>query len=392
MPPIILILFLLNALSLGILGGAGWLGWTWYDGAVVQTPNGDLTRVREDWRLWVAMGLLAWSFLGRFVVLTLLAKPDGKADPSRPTRLQGRQIQGHAGASLYVESSGPATAPTLVLTHGWGLDSTIWYLVRRTLGHRYRVIAWDLPGLGRSKQGSSKTICLTDFAENLKRVMAMAGRPVVLVGHSIGGMTIQTLARDAPELFARDVSGVVLVNTTYTNPLRTIILSGLLQALRRPVLEPVMWTMVLLQPLVWLSAWQGYLSGSAHMANRLGFGRFVTRSQLDHTALLPTRNPPAVQGRGNLAMFRWDATGALAKISASVPVLVLAGEKDIITKPEAGRTIASSAPDVRLTQVEGVNHMGFLEWSDIYCAEIARFVDGLDRPVLPAVPPAPATV
>ena len=380
MPLIILALFLLNALSLLILGGAGWFGWTWYEGIVVQTPDGDLARVREDWRLWLALGLLAWSFLGRFVVLSLLAKPDGAADPSRARRSEGRQIEGHAGASLYVETTGPATAPTLVLIHGWGLDSTIWFLLRRTLGNRYRIIAWDLPGLGRSRRGSSKTLCLTDFAENLKRVMATAGGPVVLVGHSIGGMTIQTLARDAPELFGRDVAGVVLVNTTYTNPLRTMIFSGFLQAIRRPVLEPVMGLMIVLQPLVWLGAWQGYLSGSAHIANRLGFGRFVTRSQLDHTALLPTRNPPAVQGRGNMAMFRWDATGAVARISPQVPVLVLAGELDIITKAEASRTIVSSAPQSRLSEVTGVNHMGFLERSDVYCAEIASFVDSLARP------------
>lgn len=395
MPPIILLLILLNALSIAVLGGAGWLGWTWYEGTVVPTPDGDLARVREDWRLWVALALLAWSFLGRFVVLSVLAKPDGKAEPSKPLRLNGRQIEGHAGASLYVETSGRAGAPTLVLTHGWGLDSTIWHLARRTLGERYRIIAWDLPGLGRSKRGIQKPVCLTDLAENLKRVMATAEGPVVLVGHSIGGMTIQTLARDAPELFGRDVSGVVLVNTTYTNPLKTMILSGLLQALRRPLLEPVMWTMVLLQPLVWLSAWQGYLSGSAHMANRLGFGRYVTRSQLDHTALLPTRNPPAVQGRGNLAMFRWDATGAMGKVPVTVPLLVLAGEIDIITKPEASRTIAATAPGSRLSEIAGVNHMGFLERSDEYCGQIAAFVDGLSTSPtarVVAATPVPARV
>ncbi len=53
----------------------------------------------------------------------------------------------------------------------------------------------------------------------------------MLVGHSIGGMTIQTLARDHPELFGREVVGVVLLNTTYTNPLKTMILPRLMQAL-----------------------------------------------------------------------------------------------------------------------------------------------------------------
>jgi pimeloyl-ACP methyl ester carboxylesterase len=377
MPPINLIVFLLNILSVVVLAYAGWLGWTWYTGFLIVAPNGDLVRAREDWRLWLALGLLAWSFLGRFVLLPLLARRDGEAERSRAQRGDGRQIEGHDGASLYVETSGHGAGPTLLFTHGWGLDSTIWGLMRHALADRYQIVAWDLPGLGRSKRGNTKAICLTDFAENLKRVMATVDGPVVLIGHSIGGMTIQTLARDHLEVLSPKVSGIVLLNTTFTNPLKTVVLSRPLQALRWPVIEPVMWLMVLLQPLVWLSAWQGYFSGSAHLGNRLGFGKYVTRTQLDHTALLPTRNSPSVQGRGNRAMFRWDATGALS--SLPVPVLVIGGELDIVTKPEASRTIAASSPGAELEVVEGVNHMGFLERSDIYAQAIDRFVARLPR-------------
>lgn len=381
MPLIILIVFLLNILSVAVLASAGWLGWTWYTGFLIEAPNGDFVRAREDWRLWLALGLLAWSFLGRYVVLALLARPDGVAERSQAKRGDGRQIEGHDGASLYVETSGQGVGlgagPTLVLTHGWGLDSTIWGLMRNALATRYRIVAWDLPGLGRSKRGNSKAICLSGFAENLKRVMATVDGPVVLVGHSIGGMTIQTLARDHPEVLSRNVSGIVLLNTTFTNPLKTMVLSRLLQALRWPVIEPIMWMMVLLKPLIWLSAWQGYFSGSAHIGNRLGFGKYVTRSQLDHTALLPTRNPPSVQGHGNLAMFRWDATGALS--SSPVPVLVIGGDVDIVTKLEASRVIAASTPSAELKVVEGVNHMGFLERSDVYAQAIDRFAAKLPR-------------
>lgn len=375
MPPIILAVFLLNIAAVAVLGGAGWMGWTWYSGVSVETIDGELIRVREDWRLWLALPLAAWSFLGRFIVLAFLARSDGDAEPSQPKRGSGRQIEGHDGASLYVETTGRESGPTLVLTHGWGLDSTIWRLMRQRLEGKYRIIAWDLPGLGLSKRGKEKAVCLSAFAENLRRVMMTADGPVVLVGHSIGGMTIQTLARDHPDVLAHDVSGVVLLNTTYTNPLKTIVASDLMQGLRLPVIEPVMWLMILLQPLVWLSAWQGYFSGFAHMGNRLGFGKYVTRSQLDHTALLPTRNPPAVQGHGNRAMFRWDAKGALA--AAGVPVLVVGGELDIVTKLEASRTITADTPGANLLVVEGVNHMGFLERSDVYADAVDRFTHGL---------------
>lgn len=78
---------------------------------------------------------------------------------------------------------------------------------------------------------------------------------------------------------------------------------------------------------------------------------------------------------GNLAMFDWDATGAAAAIAA--PVLVIGGDKDIITKLKTNRQIADSSPQGRLEVVEGVNHMGPLERADLYNGLIAQFVDGL---------------
>jgi pimeloyl-ACP methyl ester carboxylesterase len=224
--------------------------------------------------------------------------------------------------------------------------------------------------MGRSKG----KIDLTSFAADLKAVTELAGEQrVVLVGHSIGGMTIQTLVRDDPAFVDSRVSGIVLLNTTYTNPLRTMIFSPLLQALRWPLLEPLMWLAIPLQPLLWLYAWQCYLSGSAHLAYRIGFGKHAPRSQLNATALLGTRNPPGAQARGNLAMFRWDATGAISK--ATVPVLVVGGALVIVTKPDASRAIGASAKGARLRVVEDVNHMGFLERFETYNAEIIQFAE-----------------
>ncbi len=371
MPPIIFLLFFLNILSLAILGGAGWLGWSWFEGEMVADLDGGVTRVREDWRLWTALGLLAWSLLGRLVVSLLLTR--GDTVPSKPERAGGVQRDGVDGASLYVETTGPAGQATLILTHGWGQDSTIWNLAKADLGRRFRIISWDLPGLGRSTAATPNGVSLTAFAANLRSIIRTLDGPVILVGHSIGGMTIQTLARDFPEMMGREVAGLVLINTTYINPLRTIVFSRLFQLLRAPLIVPVMRLTILLQPLAWLAAWQGYLSGMAHVANRLGFGRFVTRSQLEHTTLLATRNPPGVLARGNLAMFEWDATATLPGIP--IPVLVIGGDRDIVTKLEASRTIASAIPQARLQVVEDVNHMGFLERADLYNAAIADFSD-----------------
>ena len=370
MPFLLIVRFLFMLLSLCVLAGAAYLLWNWYDGDLILQADGDFVRVRTDWYLWAGAALLGISFLGRPLLAPLLARAD--TDPSSAARGNGTMLPGASGSSLYVEQLGSPTAPPIVLVHGWAMDSTIWFYAKRDLARTFRVFCWDLPGMGKSTAASPSAIGLTEFSRDLRAVIALAGpRKVVLVGHSIGGMTIQTLARDDPAFFNAHVAGTVLVNTTYTNPLKTMILSNLAQAIRWPLLEPLMRLGILLQPLVWLSAWQSYLSGSAHLANRLGFGKYVTRSQLEHTTLLSTRNSPGNIHRGNLAMFRWDATHAMASVTS--PLLVLAGDMDIVTKPDAGRVIADDNLRGKFTGFEGANHMGFLERSDAYNAAIAAF-------------------
>ena len=377
MPLIPLLKLVFGLLSLLVLGTAVWLLWTGWDGYLIPAGDGaGLIFVRDAWRLWTGLGLLAFSFMGRPIVVLLLARSD--TNPSIARREDGAFIDG-VEASLYVERRGAGSGVPLVLTHGWGLDSTIWDYASRALGTRHPLVVWDLPGLGRSTVKPTG-VTLPAFAEDLRRVVMSSGdERVVLVGHSIGGMTIQTLVRDHPDFVRDHVAGVVLINTTYTNPLRTMIFPGLLKALQKPVLEPVFHLIAWLQPLFWLGAWQGYLSGSAHMANRLGFGRYVTRSQLEHTTLLATRNPPAVQALGNLAMFHWDATGALRDLG--VPLLALGGALDIVTKPDASQVMAADAPSVELGVIDGVNHMGFLERADSYHLAIETFVASLPAPI-----------
>lgn len=375
MPLIVLARIALSLLSWAVLVVSGYLLWTWRDGQWLVDTAGRVYQVQEDWRLWCGLGLLAWSFLGRLVVMPLVTRRD--TDPTSAERGQtSSYVDSPTGSRLYVEVHGQADAPTVILTHGWGLDSTIWFYLRRTLSIRYRVIIWDLPGLGRSS-AEGGAMDLSHFARDLKAVMDFAAAPAVLVGHSIGGMTIQTLVRDSPEA-QQHIRGLVLVNTTYTNPLRTMILSPLAQALRWPVLEPVLRLAILLQPLAWLSSWQSYLSGHAHLANRLGFASHVTHSQLEHTTLLATRNPPAALARGNLAMFRWDADGALQGMT--VPAMVLAGDADIVTLKAASEVLARATPNGGLDVVEEANHMGFLERSEAYGAQIEAFCDAATKP------------
>jgi pimeloyl-ACP methyl ester carboxylesterase len=371
MPIVVLPRMLMQLVSLLILGAAIWLVWRWFDGYAVQDADGVWRQVRGPvWQLLLGLLGLVWSFgAGRLAVLLFMRRDD---EEPREERAKSDLVLAPDGTALHVEAVGPQGAPTLILTHGWGLNATAWWYARHDLAKRFRVITWDLPGLGRSKRPMDGVYTIDRFAEALGAVVEWSDEErVVLVGHSIGGMTSQTFWRARPDLRQR-VAGIVLVDTTHENPLRTMILSKLWLALQKPLIEPLCWLTVALLPLAWACAWLGYINGSNQLAMRLtGFGRYATRGQVDLGARLAAKGSPAVQAKGNLAMFHWQVTEELQTIT--VPTLVLVGDKDIITLPRASATIATAIPAARLQVFEGCNHMGFMERWPAYDAAIAQF-------------------
>lgn len=364
MPSLTIFRFFFTLLSWLVLGAAIYLLWRWWDGSALIDDGGNVIHLREEWVLIAGLALAAWSLLGRFVWRLVLASGDSEKVPAKHG--PGTMLAGTDGAKLFVERAGAPGGPTIVLTHGAGNDSTVWYRAKRDLGGQFGLLLWDLPGLGKSKG----KVDLESYAENLRVVVRSVGGPVVVVGHSMGGIVIQTLTRRHPEMFGEVIVGAALVNTTYTNPLKTMILAPLALALR-PLLEVAHYLQIGLLPISWLSSWQSYLSGSTHMANRLGFGKGVTRSQVDHVSLLSARNSPASQALGNLAMFRWDATGAVAKLAD--PLLIRAGDGDIVTKPEASLQIAEFTVAPELHIISGSNHFSFLDHATEYNGRIGDY-------------------
>lgn len=373
--------FVAGLFPLAVWIGAGVLAWQWWEGDPVRADDGSLVRVREDWMLWTTVALLVWGLLGRIAILPFIAKPDRRGTELVLRRQNGRMLgDAQSEDALYIEDHGPKDGLALVMTHGWGLDSRIWDDARDQLAVDHRVVTWDLPGLGRSR---TTEVTLEHFADCLKRVVLETGADqVVLIGHSIGGMAIQTLLRDDPKFFRERVAGVVLLNTTDTAPQYTMIASGLVRALRGPVIEPLLHASIFLEPLAWLSAWQSYLSGTAHIVNRLGCSSTVTRSQLEAATLLQVKNRPSIQAKGDLAMFRWDPVEAAAQLPR--PLLVIGGENDIVTKAIASDRLARIAPHAQLLIDPGANHMGPVDRADSYWRAVRGFLARLSRPSLPA--------
>jgi pimeloyl-ACP methyl ester carboxylesterase len=359
MPLQFLIRWVFGLLSLALLAWGASLVYEWW--------RDDIDR--ERWELALGLGLLAFAFVGRPLVLLLVGKggPSEKGAAGKVERLTAPD-----GTELAVETVGAGGGPTLVMTHGWGLDRTAWRYIQARLERSHKLVLWDLPGLGETSEPPDKHYDLERFADALAAVAERAGGPVVLLGHSIGGMTIQTLLRRGP---MSNVVGAVLMNTTYARADRTTLFAPLVTALRWPLIEPLLHLQVWLSPLVWLQKWQSYMSGSLHLANRItAFGPDAKRAEIEHAAKLSAKAKPSVEAKGIMAVLRWDATDSLGRLG--VPVLAITGKRDIVTRAPAGQRIANAASGAQQHDPRAA-HNSLIDRAEAYAEAIERFLGSL---------------
>ena len=359
MPFNFLILWLVGLLSIGILGGGVYILYEWYERELVGISY-----------LLGGLAMVLWSLGGRFISLPLFRRP-GRDEPKRIRSGTVQRVRRPDGTVLQVEFYGPEEGQPIILSHGWGPNSTVWYYAKQQLSDRFRVIVWDLPGLGKSSKPKNNDYSLEKYARDLEAVVALAGeKPVIVLGHSMGGMITLTFCRLFPEHLGRRVVGLILVDTTYTNPVKTAIFSKFLRAIQKPLLEPLLYLTIGLSPFLGLMTWLSYLNGSLHISVELsGFKGTETRGQLEFSALLSALGSPGVLARGTLAMFKFDETATLPGIN--VPVLLVVGASDIATQPAASMRMRAQLPQAEFVALKPGGHMSLMEQNQQF-AEVVR--------------------
>lgn len=363
LPVAVLSMWFLSLLSLAVLGGGGYLLYAWYEGLIIGT-----------WPLVVGGLLLALSLLGRPLALVLLGRVPrpGEREPVIERGGQVHRLSRPDGTVLHIEHYGPGDGGTLVLTHGWGLNAAAWFYAKQLLAPRFRLILWDLPGLGQSRAPDNRNYELPKLAADLAAVVEFAGGPVVLVGHSIGGMIMLTFVREFPELMRRQVRGLVLTHTTPMNPVRTAWLGPLWRALQGPLIKPMCFLTILLSPVMRLLNWLGYLNGLLHTQIHFGqYGGHETRGQLEFAARFTPLASPAVSAWGMLAMTRYNAEDVLPEVN--VPALVIAADHDKATLPSASGQMARAIPGARIVTLSPAGHMGLFEQHAVWAEAVADF-------------------
>ncbi len=149
---------------------------------------------------------------------------------SSPFDRSGRVVADD-GVGLYYEEVGPADAPlTVVFVHGYCLALGEFVFQRRELaahfGESVRLLFFDQRSHGRSDHGDPERTSIDQLGRDLSSVLdtLVPNGPAVLVGHSMGGMSVLALAAIRPELFApatgrrgrarQRVVGVALLSTS----------------------------------------------------------------------------------------------------------------------------------------------------------------------------------
>ena len=110
----------------------------------------------------------------------------------------------------------PRNDVTLVFAHGYALNLDCWHFQREAFRGKHRMAFYDQRSHGRSQRSDREHATIDQLGDDLARVIetvAPKGK-VVLIGHSMGGMSIVAFAERHPEVFAKRVSGVALVATT----------------------------------------------------------------------------------------------------------------------------------------------------------------------------------
>ncbi|MFI1356957.1 alpha/beta fold hydrolase [Streptomyces sp. NPDC020898] len=287
-----------------------------------------------------------------------------------------------------------APAPvTVVFSHGYCLGQDSWHFQRAALRGVVRSVYWDQRSHGRSARGVAQVqdgvpVSIDQLGRDLKAVLdaAVPEGPIVLVGHSMGGMTVMAFADQYPEVVRERVVGVAFVGTSSgrlgevnfglpvagVNAVRRV-LPGVLKALG--------------QQAEWVE--RGRRATADLFASIIKRYSFASRDVDPAVARFAERmiegTPIDVVAEFYPAFTEHDKTEALRHFT-DMPVLVLSGVGDLVTPSEHSEAMADLLPDAELVLVPDAGHLVMLEHPE---AVTDRLADLLTRA---GAVPAGATV
>jgi pimeloyl-ACP methyl ester carboxylesterase len=279
------------------------------------------------------------------------------SDPPPPG---SRTVTTDDGVPLHVEVDGVDGAlVTVVFSHGFTARLAEWELQRRALRNRARLVFWDQRGHGRSGWTPLTKATIDRTGRDLGQILdaTTPAGPVVLAGHSMGGMSIMALARQRPDLFGSRVVGVFLLATSAGGLVETGVLGLAVKVVRRlGLLSLYLRFLQLIAPLLERFRRRGTALGR-RVTRRLLFGENDAHPHdVRLVQELLEETPVPVTMAFYATFLDHDETAAL-EVLRRVPVTVVAATHDRLTPAAHGRRIADVLGDgAELVVVPGAGH------------------------------------
>ena len=302
--------------------------------------------------------------------------------PTGPPPQGSRTVTTDDGVPLHVEVDGdPDAAVTVVFSHGFTARLAEWDLQRAAVRGRARLVLWDQRGHGRSACTRLTEATIDRTGRDLGEVLdaTTPSGPVVLAGHSMGGMSILALARQRPELFGGRVAGVFLLATSAGGLVETGVLGRALKVIRRlKLLWLYLRFLQLIAPLLERFQRRGTRLGR-RLTRRLLFGADdadLANVRLVQELLEETPYPVAMAFYATF--LDHDETAAL-EVLRRVPVTVVAATHDRLTPAAHGRDMAARIGDgAELVVVPGAGHSVNLTRTDVVDEALVRLLDRVE--------------
>lgn len=254
------------------------------------------------------------------------------------------------GLAIHVEVDDGPTGPTVVFVHGWVCTLNSWHYQRLALRGEARMVFMDQRSHGKSARSYDHNSSIRQLADDLLVVLkefAPTG-DIILVGHSMGGMTIMGLADAHPELFGTRVKGVVLVATSAGNLMKS---SSAMRYLRPLITR----TSLLLD--------RGRSFNSFSIVRHWAVGPHAQERHIDMTNEMILSTPTHVIIDFYQNFVTLDLYRSLEAIGKAKTV-VIGGTKDLLTPFWHSRRLAADIPGATLIGVEDAGHMVIFEQHD----------------------------
>jgi pimeloyl-ACP methyl ester carboxylesterase len=286
------------------------------------------------------------------------------------------------GTDLHVEIVEPTVPggdkPTVVFVHGFALDMGTFYFQRQALTElgEYRLVFYDQPGHGRSSRLKSGEYDIAALGKSLAAVLdaTVPDGHIILVGHSMGGMTIMAFAEQYPEWFGKRVTGVVLMSTS----------AGLIDKSKLGLPSLVARASAPFFP-IWGGA--ARIGGNAIdrariaagdlawlLTRRYGFGDAKpSPSLVTFVEQMNSKTSVETLTKYLHTLYTHNRFPALSALRG-VPVLVLVGTEDYLTPVTHSEEILRHLPEATLVKIDNSGHVVMLEKADEVNAALLPFL------------------